>query len=188
MKKLLIGVMLFMLASPLVAQVVTLTPEQNAIKLLIKNMYAIDPDTFEYAEFGGKYKNGEVVVKGKYDPDRQCRLLADFLVKEAIIKNKRAKQGCKSGFRYPSVDDMELSSATRIEPLPKPRINTPLVDGDKAKVHVEIPNAGDVFYYLRKMPEGWRIYRVESRENSGNPDHIEKGDMVHVIPPEAPYY
>jgi hypothetical protein len=153
-------------------------------------MYTIDPDTFEYAKFDAKYKNGNKIVAGKRDPERQCKLLTEFLVNEAIIhvETKGVKRACKAGFRYPSVDEMDLSSATRIAPPPKPYINTPLVDGDKAKVHVEIPNAGDVFYHLRKMPEGWRIYRVESRENRGNPDHIEKGDMVHVIPPEAPYY
>lgn len=187
MKKIIIAAMLLIIASGVIAQAQTLSTDQAAIKSFIKKMYAIDPDTFEYATFGAKYKNGEEVVKGKYDPDRQCRLLEEFLVKEAIIKEKRDPT-CMAGFRYPSVDDMELSPATRYAPLPKPHINTPLVDGNKAKVHVEIQNAGDVFYYLRKEPEGWRIYRVESSENSGNPDHIEEGDMVHVIPPEAPYY
>jgi hypothetical protein len=85
MKKLLIGVMLFMLASSFVARADTLTPEQTAIKLFLKRMYAIGFDEFEAGTFGAKYKKCEEVIKGKYDPERQCELLSEFLVKEAVI-------------------------------------------------------------------------------------------------------
>lgn len=57
-------------------------------------MYAIDPDEFDYATFGAKHKNGEEVVAGKYDPPRQCRLLAEFLAHKAIIKEKGINQPC----------------------------------------------------------------------------------------------
>ena len=165
-----------------------LTSDQIEIKTLIKKMYVIDPDTFEYANFGGEYKNGRVVIEGKYDPKRQCQLFAEFLVKEAIIKEKGVNQGCMTGvdghFRYPTFDSMDLGSATRVYPLQKPQIKSPVVDGDKAKVYVKLKGAGDVFYYLRKMPEGWRIYRVEARESGENEDHIELGDTVSIFPPE----
>lgn len=70
-----------------VANADTISSDEGAIKSLIKRMYAIEPDTFEFAEFGARYQNCEVVIEGKYDPERQCRLLAEFLVKEAILKN-----------------------------------------------------------------------------------------------------
>lgn len=147
-------------------------------------MYAIDPDSFDNANFGAKTKNGEVIVSGKFDPDRQCRLLADFLVKKAVIKEKK-EPGCVTNyFRYPAVDDMELSLGTRTAPLPKHHINTPIINGDKAKVYVMLERAGNVMYYLRKQSEGWRIYRVESSENDATIDTQGQGDMVRVFPPE----
>jgi hypothetical protein len=80
---------------------------------------------------------------------------------------------------------MDLGSANCPPPPPVPYINTPVVNGDKAKVHITFPhNAGDDFYYLRKTPEGWRIYKVETRENTGNPERIEESDTVNVFPPE----
>ena len=171
------------------AQENILTAEQIEINLFIKKMYAIDPDTFEFGEFGGKYKNGRVVVEGKFNPKRQCKLLEEFLVKEAVIKEPK-DVGCMTGiggfFRYPGLDSMDLGSVTRIKPPSQPQIKTPVVDGDKAKVYVKLKGAGDVFYYLRKMPEGWRIYRVEARESGENEDHIETGDTVFVFPPEKP--
>ena len=164
-----------------------LTTEQAEINLFIKKMYAIDPDTFEYGEFGGKYKNGSVVVEGKYDPKRQCKLLEEFLVKEAVIKEPKdvlCMTGVHGHFRYPGLDSMDLGSATRTKSPSQPQIKTPIVDGDKAKVYVKLEGAGDVFYYLRKMPVGWRIYRVEARESGENEDHIEPGDTVRIFPPE----
>ena len=191
MKKLIIVVMLFILTTGLIAQAETLTPEQTAARSLIKSLYEIDPGTFEYATFGAKYRNGEEVVEGKHDPERQCKLLAKFLVNEAVIhvETKGIKRACMTitgGFiRYPSADDEELSPATRYAPLPIPHINTPAVDGDKAKVHVTFPKVGaNVMYYLRKQPEGWRIYRVESSENSATIETMGQGDVVNVFPPE----
>ena len=165
----------------------SLTPDQIEIKTLLKKMYAIDPDTFEFGAFGGKYKNGNIVVKGKYDPKRHCKFLEEFLVKEAVIKEPKdllCMTGVDGYFRYPGLDSMDLGSATRVYPLQKPQIKSPVVDGDKAKVYVKLKGAGDVFYYLRKMPEGWRIYRVEARESGENEDHIELGDTVSIFPPE----
>ena len=189
MKKLLITFMLVLLSHSSVTLAGTLSSEQNAIKSLIQKMYAIDPDTFEYAEFGGKYKNGLMVSEGKHDPKRQCLLLEEFLVKEAVIKNEKA-QSCKTSndgyFRYPGVSEMELSSATRDEPLPKTIIKSPVVSGDKAKIQVIFPRVGaNVMYYLRKQPEGWRIYRVESSHNSATIETKDEreGDSIDIFPP-----
>lgn len=169
----------------------TLTPDQIEIKSLIKKMYAIDPDTFEFGEFGGKYKNGQVVVEGKYDPKRQCKLLEEFLIKEAIIVVKGVNQGCMTGvngfFRYPTFDSMDLESVTRVEPLPKTEIKSPVVNGDKAKVQVIFPKIGaNVMYYLKKLPEGWRIYRVESSYSSATIETMDEreGDKIDIFPPE----
>lgn len=187
MKKILVllALMFAMLVSTGTVLAEVLTSDQIEIKALINKMYAIDPDTFEYATFGAKYTNGERTVKGKYDPDRQCLLFGEFLVKEAIIKNKRVNQGCLTNyFRYPAVSDMELSPDTRTSPLPKAHINTPVVNGENAKVYVNLENAGNVMYYLKKLSVGWRIYRVESSENDATIDTMRQGDVVKVFPPE----
>ena len=189
MKKIYILLVLIfvVLANTKIVLAETLTPDQIEIKSLIKKMYAIDPDTFEYARFGGKYKNGWVVVQGKHDLKRHCQLLAEFLVKEAVVKEDKT-QSCKTGnggyFRYPAVYEMDLSSATRSSQLPKAQIKLPIVNGDKAKVYVMLERAGNVMYYLRKQSEGWRIYRVESSENDATIDTEGQGDMVRVFPPE----
>ena len=169
----------------------TLTSDQIEIKTLIKKMYAIDPDTFEYGEFGGKYKNGKVVAEGKYDPKRQCKLLEEFLIKEAIIVVKGVNQGCMTGvngfFRYPTFDSMDLGSVTRVDPPPQPKIKSPVVVRDKAKVHVTFPKIGaNVMYYLRKQPEGWRIYKIESSNNSATIETMDEreGDSIDIFPPE----
>ena len=164
-----------------------LTPDQIEIKTSLKKMYAIDPDTFEFGRFDAKYKNGEIIVRGKTNSDKQCKLLEDFLVKEAIISVEGVNQGCMTGvhgyFRYPGLDSMDLGAATRTNLPAQPQIKTPKIEGDKAKVYVKIIGAGDAFYYLRKMPEGWRIYKVEARESGENEDHIETGDTVRIFPP-----
>lgn len=112
-------------------------------------------------------------------------LLAGFLVNEAVIKEKGINQGCMSGFRYPGADTMELGSANCSPAPPTPHINTPVVDGNKAKVHVTFPEVGtNVMYYLRKTPDGWRIYRAESSINEATIETEGQGDMVYIFPPE----
>lgn len=184
MKNCLITIMLAICVNGSIANAEILTPEQSAITSLIRKMYSIDPYEFEAATFGAKFKKSKEIVKGKFDPDRQCRLLAEFFVKEAVIKNKK-DSGCLTGFRYPSADDEEISPVTRYTPLPTPKINTPVVNGGRAKVHVTfLIGSANVMYYVRKQPEGWRIYRVEYSENSATIDTQEQGDMVYVFPPE----
>lgn len=123
MKNLLIAVMMFMLASSLVANAEVLSPQQAEIQLFLKKLYAISFDEFESGTFGAKFKNGTEVVEGKYDPDRQCQLLAKFLVKEAVIENKK-DSGCLTGaygyFRYPSLDGMDLGSLAGSPPPAHP--------------------------------------------------------------------
>ena len=195
MRKVVIFLVLLILSISSVAQAEKLTLDQSAVKVLVQKMYKIDPDEFEYATFGAKYKNGEEVVHGEHDPARQCRLLTEFLVKEAIIRKAGINQGCMTGgyFRYPGLGSEDLSPASRIDPLPKPLIHTPAIQGDKAKVYVTFLKSGsqNVFYYLKKMPEGWRIYRVESRVNENWRSEIqevrERDDVVYIFPPEKPH-
>ena len=185
MKRIFIVLMLLMLVSSLVAQADTLTPEQKAIIVLLKKLYTVSYAELEEDTFGAKYRNCEAVVKGKYDPDRQCVLLAEFLVNEAVIKEKGINQGCMSGFRYPGADTMDLGPANCSPPPPAPHFNTPVVNGDKAKVHVTFPKVGtNVMYYLVKKSEGWRIYRAESSINEATIETEGQGDMVYVFPPE----
>ena len=193
MKKILVclSFMLAMLASTGTVLAATLTPDQIEIKALIKKMYEIDPDTFEFGNFERKYKNGWVVVEGKYDSNRQCKLLEEFLVKEAVINVKGVKQGCMTGssgyFRYPQLDTMDLGSSNRVSSPPQPKIKSPVVDGNKAKVQAVLPTIdANVMYYLRKQPEGWRIYRVESSKNSATIDTMDErqGDKIDIFPPE----
>ena len=185
MKKLIIMLVTFMLVISRIAEAETLTPDQALVKALIQRMYAIDREQFEAATFGAQYnKHRDKVVAGKYDPSRQCRLLGEFLVKEVVIKEKGVNQGCMTGvdgyFRYPGEDI--LGEGARETPLPKAKISTPEIQGDKARVYVTFIKSGDqnVFYYLKKLSEGWRIYKVESRvhEEDTDPD---------VFPPEKPH-
>lgn len=189
MKKLLIACLLIIFSCSFNVQAEALSPEQNAIKSLIQKMYAIDPDIFEYATFGAKYKNGEEIVSGKIDHNRHCQLLAEFLVPDAVIpvKNKyAAKLGCMTGadgfFRYPGVGDL---SPHNNEAPPKHHISTPVVKGDKARVYVNLDNAGNDMYYLKKLPEGWRIHKIVSRENGSTSEIIDDYDMIKIFPPET---
>ena len=69
-------------------------------------------------------------------------------------------------FRYPGVTVEVLSSfKKRTAPVPKHHINVPIVNGNTANVHVNLEQSGYVMYYLKKLPLGWRIYRVESHES-----------------------
>jgi hypothetical protein len=185
MKYLLSAFLLATLVNGCIANAETLKQEQIAIKSLIKKMYAVSFNEFEAATFGAKYKNCEEIVKGKYEPDRQCLLLTEFLVKEAVIKEKGVNQGCMSGFRYPGLDTMDLSPLECTDPPPTPSINTPIVNGNKATVRVALKeNGSHVIYYLRKQPKGWRIYRAESSVNDATLETQGQGDMVYVFPPE----
>ena len=170
----------------------TLTPDQIAIKTLIKKMYSIDPDTFEYAEFGGKYKNGQLVTEGKHDPKRHCQLLAEFLVKEAVIKKDKA-QSCMSGnggyFRYPLLDSMDLGSETRVSPPPVPQIKAPVIKDGTGIVQVIFPTMNaNVVYYLKIQNNNWRIFRVETSRNDATVESIKKNgegqlDKIDIFPP-----
>ena len=196
MKKVLMSITLllviFVSAKTVLAD--TLSQDQVEIKALIKKMYAIDPDTFEFGAFGGKYKNGQVVIEGKYDPKRQCKLLEEFLIKEAVIKEVKdisCMTGNGSYFRYPSLSEAYLGSSERVEPPPQPEITIPLVNGDKAKVQALLPTIdANVMYYLRKQPEGWRIYRVESSNSDATIDNLRTRenrsqlDKIDIFPPE----
>ena len=169
-----------------------LTPDQVEIKSLIKKMYAIDPDTFEYAEFGGKYKNGQLVTEGKHDPKRQCQLLAEFLVKEAVIKKDKA-QSCMTGnggyFRYPLLDSMDLGSETRVSPPPVPQIKAPVIKDGTGIVQVIFPTMNaNVVYYLKIQNNNWRIFRVETSRNDATVESIKKNgegqlDKIDIFPP-----
>ena len=196
MKKIfmLLGLLLVVFVSTKVVLAETLTPDQIEIKALIKKMYLIDPDTFEFGRFGTKYKNGDVIVRGKYNPDKQCKLLAEFLVRELVIEDEK-DSGCMTGngsyFRYPSLSEAYLGSSERVEPPPQPEIIPPLVNGDKAKVQALLPTIdANVMYYLRKQPEGWRIYRVESSNSDATIDNIRTRenrsqlDKIDIFPPE----
>lgn len=178
MKSIFAALFFALLVNSPVVQAESLTAEQRAIKSLIEDMYAIDPDAFEYATFGAKYNNkGERVVRGKHDADRQCRLLSKFLVKEAITKDIYSDDGagendpCMTGvedahFRYPGVTAEVLSSfKKRTAPVPKHYIISLIVNGNAANAQVNLEQAGYVVYYLKKLPVGWRIYRVESHES-----------------------
>jgi len=190
MKSIFIALSLVLLTNGCIANAETLTSEQMEITQLIKKLYAVSYLEFDAAVFGAKYEKCKEVVKGKYEPARQCRLLSEFLVKEAIIKEKRDPT-CMTGvggyFRYPSLDGMDLSPVECADPPPVPHINTPAVNGSKAKVHVTFPiNGTNVMYFLKKQPVGWRIYRIESSENSATIDTMSQGDTVNVFPPDAP--
>lgn len=139
-----------------------LTAEQNEVATLVQKVYSYDPDTFEYGNFDKKNQPFRVVrdsdgsLGGSYKPKLQCELYRNFFVDALIVPEKKGR-GCEPIFvRYPTVGDENLGSTTRYIPLPSPKIGTPEVLDDKAKVAV-ITGKGRTLYFLTKTPNGWRV-------------------------------
>lgn len=102
-----------------------LSSEQRSVTEFIKKMYSYGADTFEFGRFNGHY-----------DAEKFCALMEDFFQKQILtplIKN----QGCDPAdvlIRYPGAGSEELGYNAKPGQLPKPKLSTPKIEGDKASV------------------------------------------------------
>jgi hypothetical protein len=150
----------FLLLQSTYAQV--LNPEQKEVVQFIEKIYAVSYKHLEFGEFNGKI-----------DLKKFCELLRLFVTKETLIVKIRTseagiiRQTCEEGYgsrfpRYPASDDDALDAGD----VPIPQIQTPIVNGNFAEVKVILLEKnrdfriGRALYYLKKLPEGWRIYKV----------------------------
>lgn len=147
------------------------TIDQNEVKNFVEKIYSYDPDTFSLGRFSEKdgspfLLNLTSKSRGKLDPTRHCDFLRTFFEESAISKrnNRSGTTECDADYRYPNLDAENLSSATRYISIPKPKINTPEVNGSWAKVSVltegEEISLGRSLYFMRKIEVGWRITNV----------------------------
>ncbi|NMG00905.1 hypothetical protein GPA27_26360 [Aromatoleum toluolicum] len=147
------------------------TIDQNEVKNFVEKIYSYDPDTFSLGRFSEKegspfLLNRTSKSRGKFDPTRHCDFLRTFFEESAISKrnNRSGTTECDADYRYPNLDAENLSSATRYISIPKPKINTPEVNGSWAKVSVltegEEISLGRSLYFMRKTEVGWRITNV----------------------------
>ena len=118
--------------------------------------------------------------------DAQILVLRTPLNKTANENTKsqnisKVSAGYEIPLRYPKFPGPnELMAENRSEPLPKIRIQTPHIDNDRAKVLVKISDGSLCQYFLRKLPQGWRIYKVRSFENPPNNLYLMKHDEDHM--------
>ncbi|MDR3564489.1 MAG: hypothetical protein P4N59_24075 [Negativicutes bacterium] len=167
MSKLLLSMALALVAIVSSFAAEALTPEQQEVKQFIEKMYSYDPDTFSFGDFSKKtgkpfLRNRVQDNSGKYEPAKQCALLREFY-DELIIK-QTAGNGvvqCDADFRYPGLAAEEESPDTRDITIPSPKIATPVVKGDLAKVQVVIEGEDidtvQIVYFLHKTKQGWRV-------------------------------
>jgi hypothetical protein len=146
--------------------------QQELIKL-IQKFYAIPTATYLGAEFNNEFK-----------PKKHCPFMENFIVKESLFK--RPKGNCFPPNRYPTIDEGEY-----LPDYPTPQIQIPVVKGSLAEVLVLFKNdSGRVRFYMKKTPDGWRIYKSRSDtsadipENTQNPDDM-RALMFTYFPPSA---
>jgi hypothetical protein len=129
-----------------------LSPEQQEIYKLIQKIYSIDPHTFEFGDFNGRYQPKKWVefMKSYFD---------DAAVKHYAELLKKSPGADVPFFRYPGeelVNDMG-----DVDDLPKVTIKPAVVNGSDAKVIVITGDKnyehGHVVYFLHKTDRGWRI-------------------------------
>jgi hypothetical protein len=159
MKKMLsVFVLLWVLALDVVAA--PLTAEQNEVTQFIVKLYSHNGSMFEMGRFNGNY-----------NPKKHCEFLKEFLEKNLMESNGSA--GCESyNMRYPSLSSEDLSGPWSLDPLPRPKISTPIIDGDRASVEVMYKlqssasgaYSGRTLYFLIKTSEGWRIENADAYE------------------------
>jgi hypothetical protein len=130
--------------------------QQELIKL-IQQFYAIPTATYLGAEFNNKHH-----------PELHCPLLSKFMAKEALFKLESG--ACFQPIRYPTMNDED---AILSSDYPVPQIQIPVVKGHLAEVLVlfKKPDTGRVRYYLKKTPQGWRIYKARSDERADVPEN-----------------
>lgn len=133
--------------------------EKQEIVSLIKALYKIKPEIYYFATF----------PNGKYSEDKLSELASKYFVNDlSARRNAKSKKIDPKGTvelptLYPLEEDPNnLKADYRNEPLPKVKIETPELDGQRGKVVAKISDGSLVQFFLQKRPEGWRIYKVRT--------------------------
>jgi hypothetical protein len=143
-----------------------LTEDQKDVTSFISKIYSLSAESFEYAEFNGKYL-----------PAKRCELYRQFFTSN-LIRKKTDSIGCETNYvRYPSLGSEDLAGPYALTPLPKPKISVPIINGDKAQVEAIVKRSKFVnvgsrsVYFLTKTQVGWRIENALTyAEWPANPD------------------
>lgn len=142
-----------------------LNRDQKDVFDLMRRMYGVSSLTFEFGEFDGKYQ-----------PKKHCPFLSQFLTKELLTKDDQGS--CGNTFRYPTASNEDLSLFPKF--LPVPQFGTPVIKGDRAEIKVlfltydkKHKDGGRCLYFLKKLSEGWRIYRVRTDAAASIPEQFE---------------
>jgi hypothetical protein len=152
--------------------------DQQSARALIVKLYSIDTDKLINANFGGKYI-----------PERHCQLVSEFLAKEIILKDNQGF--CLTPDIYPTAGPEDYSKETSFNPLPKPIIKMPVVNDNLAEVLVLFKNdPSRVRFYMKKTPDGWRIYKSRSDTSADIPEDTKNPDYMRALvftyfPPSA---
>lgn len=119
--------------------------EQKEVSEFVQRMYSYSANMFEFGEFGGSYA-----------PSKQCMLMQDFFLENLVVRSQNGR-GCNLGIRYPGVGSEELSYKGKLGQMPKPKLSTPIIEGDKATISASTKDYGKVQFFLTKTDKGWRI-------------------------------
>jgi hypothetical protein len=148
--------------------------QQDVIKF-IQKLYSIPTDTYLFSEFNNKFK-----------PKKHCQFMEGFIVKESLFK--RSQGHCFVPIRYPTISDED---AILSSDYPIPKIQIPVVKNSLSEVLVLFKNdPGRVRFYLKKTPDGWRIYKSRSDTSADIPEDTKNPDDMRALvftyfPPSA---
>jgi hypothetical protein len=171
--------------------------DKQEIVSLIKTLYKIKPEIYYFATF----------PNGKYSEDKLSELAEKYFINDLNSKRnaKTKKIDPKGTVQLPNLYPLEedpgnLRADYRNEPLPKVKIETPELDGQRGKVLVKLSDGSLVQFFLQKRPEGWRIYKVRTFTYAPKNIYLLIGEeeneresyrgSMHEYPdtPEAPHF
>jgi hypothetical protein len=148
------------------------TPEQHEVRLFIEKMYSYDPDSFDNGRFskkdGSPFTRNRVPKEGGgFEPNKKCALLREFF-DESVIQKRTIRPGLVGcdviNLRYPNLAPEDAPSDIRFIRIPPPKIKTPIINGNRAKISVYTEgdriSLGLSLYFLTKSDNGWKISNV----------------------------
>ncbi len=135
----------------------TPTSEQKEVTAFVQKVYSYSANMFEFGYFNGNF-----------EPDKQCALMEKFFVRRLITRPEKS-QGCDAAARYPGAGSEDLGDNRYPGQMPKPKLSTPIVEGDKATISAKTKEFGSVLYFLTKTEKGWRIENALTNVSSVRP-------------------
>lgn len=131
--------------------------DQQIIIKSIQTMYKIKPKSFEFGEVDGK----------GYSMEKEGEMLSRFFDKQILKKRKGGISKIDNEYevplRYPKFEDVSSLAEINSPIIPKVKVGTPIIgEGERAKVIVNLSDGSLCQYFLKKLPQGWRIYKVRS--------------------------